>query len=422
MAAYEPHIDSDLDGVILATLCQAQRLSRADLMRQTGLSRPVLEARLARLCARGLLTEVGAGASTGGRRPRLVAFRSDAGYIVSVDLGQTSVDVAVTDLSARVLARVADVLDVCDGPVAVLDHIARLIEEVINAAGITQHDVQGLGIGIPGAVDIRGGRPVSAPDMPGWHDFPVRDYLGDRFGWRVFVDNDANVMALGESWAGLARRADTFLWVKLGTGIGCGIVCGGRLYRGADGCAGDIGHIPVGDEQVLCPCGRRGCLGQLAGGAALARQANEAARAGKSRYLAGLLAERDRLEATDLGAALAHRDPFAAQLVRRAGGSIGDVLAALVTFYNPSLIVVGGGLSNLGDLLLASIREAVYRRSTPLATRHLMIQPSALGAAAGAIGAAVLVLGELFKLSPALVSSGSAVASGEEVAAQVHRR
>ena len=255
---------------------------------------------------------------------------------------------------------------------------------------------------------------------------------GDRFGWRVFVDNDANIMALGERWSGLGRTADNFLWIKLGTGIGCGIFCNGRIYRGTDGCAGDIGHVAVGHEQILCTCGNTGCLGQLAGGEALARQIEEAARAGKSRYLATLLAQQGTLEATDLSVALAHRDPYAAQVVRRAGASIGDVLAGFVNFYNPSLIVVGGGLSNLGDLLLAAIREAVYRRSAPLATRHLSIQRSALGGPAGVIGASALVLGELFKLAPVASRATSCwpvvsdwmrrapVAHGEEVAAQAH--
>ncbi len=415
MAGYPPEIDADLDGLILATVRQAQRVSRTDLLRQTGLSRTVLEARLGRLRARGLLTEAATGTSTGGRRPRLVAFRKDAGFVVSVDLGLTSVDVAITDLGAHAVVHHAEPVDIRDGPVALLDHISTLIERVMAAGGVAASQIKGLGLGIPGAVAFRTGVPVSPPDMPGWHHFPIRDYLGERFGWPVFVDNDANLMALGERWAGLGRTVDTFLWIKLGTGIGCGIVCDGRLYRGADGCAGDIGHSAVGDEQVVCSCGNRGCLGQLAGGEALARHMEQAARAGASPYLAGILAQHGRLEARDLSGALAYRDPYAAQVVRAAGAAIGAALASLVNFYNPRLIVVGGGLAQLGDLLLAAIREAVYRRSAPLATRHLAIQQSSLGDTAGIIGASALVLGELYKLAPLTerrVSAGSARDTG----------
>jgi predicted NBD/HSP70 family sugar kinase len=204
----------------------------------------------------------------------------------------------------------------------------------------------------------------------------------------------------------LGRAVDDFLWVKLGTGIGCGIMCGGRIYRGEDGCSGDIGHIAVAGEDVVCPCGNTGCLGWVAGGAALARHMEQAAREGTSAYLARVLEQQGTLRGVDLREALGQGDPVAAQLVRRTGSYVGQVLAVLVNFYNPRLIVLGGGLANLGDLLLAAIREAIYGRSRPLATRHLAIQRSALGDTAGVVGAAALVLGELFR-APHRLSSRS---------------
>jgi len=418
MATYLPEVDSDLDGLILWTALQTQHVSRADLVQRTGLSRATLDARIIGLQNRGLLAETSTGPSTGGRRPRLVAFQKDAGFIVGVDLGLASVDVAVTDLSAGILLHTAHPVDVREGPNTILPLVQRLVEQVIAEASVDPQRIKGLGIGIPGPVETSTGLPISPPNMPGWHQFPIREYLQAAFGWRVFIDNDVNIMALGERWAGCGLAVDNFLWVKLGTGIGCGIICRGHIYRGADGCAGDIGHIAVGNEDVACMCGNTGCLGRLAGGQGLACDMEQAARTGASPYLAEVLAQKGTLTAVDLGEALLHDDPYPAQLVRRAGSYVGHALAGLVNFYNPSLIVIGGGLANLGDLLLASIREAIYRRSAPLATRHLAIQRSALGDEAGVVGAAALVLGEFFKRTPLADGVRVPVGSREEITPQ----
>ena len=216
----------------------------------------------------------------------------------------------------------------------------------------------------------------------------------------MFVDNDVNIMAVGEQWAGLGRSHENFIFIKVGTGIGCGIICRGEIYRGADGSAGDIGHIEITAEPVVCRCGNTGCLEAVAGGAALARAAQEAALEGRSSYLSKTFAEKGTLSVADVGLLLARGDPFAVDLVRSAGGAVGHALAGMVNFFNPSLVVIGGGVAKLGDIFLASIRETVYRRSLPLATRHILIQQSELGDSAGVIGAAAMVLAERFQLRP----------------------
>ena len=232
--------------------------------------------------------------------------------------------------------------------------------------------------------------------MPGWDGYSVRERFAAR-GVPVWVDNDVNVMALGELTAGCGRGVDDFVFVKIGTGIGAGIVVGGRIHRGAKGSAGDVGHIHVqAGREVICRCGMSGCLEALAGGAALARDAEAAALEGRSAILRALLEEKGYLDAADVAAASKHGDPVSVELITEAGRLIGQMLTGIVNFFNPSLIVIGGGVAGAGDLLLATIRQAIYRRSLPLATRDLVVRRSALDDRAGVIGAATMAANELF--------------------------
>ena len=406
IASYEPAIESEEEAWVASVVRQAGKLSRAELARRTGLNRGALGARLKSLQDKRLVEDVGPRASSGGRPPALVRFGKDSAYLAAVDLGATSVDVAIVNLNLEVLVHRTRDCDVTAGPAVVMPLVKELLNEAVAESLVLPTDIKAVGMGIPGPVEFKTARPVSPPIMPGWDLFPVRDYLEAEFGWPVFVDNDVNIMALGERWAGLGRAADNFIFVKIGSGIGCGIICRGQIYRGADGSAGDIGHIEVTADPVVCRCGNTGCLEALAGGAALARATEEASLEGRSKYLARILAEKGSLTAADLGTALRRGDPVAVELVRMAGANIGHVLASLVNFFNPSLIVIGGGVANLGDILLASIRETVYRRSLPLSTRHILIQQSELGDKAGVIGAAAMLLEELYRLRSAGSSTG----------------
>jgi predicted NBD/HSP70 family sugar kinase len=233
---------------------------------------------------------------------------------------------------------------------------------------------------------------VSPTIMPGWDRHPVREMLTREHGCPAVVDNDVNIMAIGERHGGVARSVDDFLFVKVGTGIGCGIHLGGDVYRGVDGCAGDIGHIQVEAHGPMCACGNVGCLEALFGGAALARDAMAAARSGASPALADrlALAPAGAVTARDVAEGAAEGDVTCIRLIRDGGRRVGGVLASLVSFANPSMIVIGGGLAQLGHILLAEIRSVVYRRSLPLATGNLPVVLSELGGRAGVTGAAVL--------------------------------
>jgi predicted NBD/HSP70 family sugar kinase len=240
--------------------------------------------------------------------------------------------------------------------------------------------VRAIGIGVPGPVEFSTGRPFHPPLMPGWHDFPVPSAFA-RYDCPVFVDNDVNVMALGEIGVAGPEAQENVLVVKVGTGIGCGIVVAGRIYRGAQGSAGDIGHIAVAPphgQNVLCRCGNDNCLEAFAGGAAIVRDA----------VAAGLPVETTR----DVAERAARGEPEALELVRTAGRSIGTVLASLVNFFNPHRIVMTGGVAQAGAPLLAGIREAVYGRSLPLAARSLDIRVSDAPELSGRLGAALMAI------------------------------
>jgi glucokinase-like ROK family protein len=368
--------------------------SRAELGDVVRLSRSKLAVELDRLIELGMVEAAGLAASRGGRRSGIVRLSSRLRF-AGIDIGATSVDVAVTNGEMEVLGHLAESCDVRQGPDAVLQHALDLLGK-LRAQGLAP-EIHGVGIGVPGPVSFREGRPVVPPIMPGWDRFPVREVISQELGCPVLVDNDVNIMALGELHAGPARSVDDFLLVKIGTGIGCGIVVGSQIYRGVSGSAGDIGHIRVDDGGPTCACGNRGCLEAFFGGAALGRDALAAARAGDSAFLAERLEQAGQVTAADVATAAQAGDPVAVEMIREGGRWVGQVLAGLVSFFNPGLVIIAGEVAGgLGHTLLAEIRSVVYRRSAPLATGNLPIVLSELGSTAGVIGGARLISDQVF--------------------------
>jgi len=389
--------ESQMQARLLAQLRDEGPLSKAQLADRLQVSRTTIGAEVARLGELGLAIEAGPAASRGGRRSTLVDLSPDIRF-AGISIGATGLSVGVTDGRLTTLAVKHRDCDIKDGPEKVLALGLQVLREAMAEAGVER--LSGAGVGVPGPVDFHRGVSVSPPIMPGWDGYPVRDAVSRELGCPVVLDNDVNVLAVGEQHAGVARNARDFLFVKIGTGIGCGIVVDGELYRGVDGCAGDIGHIRVDDFGPTCACGNTGCLEAFAGGAALARDATAAARSGRSEALAALLAEKGELTAADISAAVGQGDPVAVQLIRDSGRRVGQVLASLVSFFNPGLIVIGGGVTALGHSLLAEIRGVTYRRSLPLATGSLPIVLSELGAEGGVIGAARLISGAVYSSDP----------------------
>jgi glucokinase-like ROK family protein len=365
-------------------------VARSEMTDALGVSRSKISQEVGRLLETGLLVEDGLAESEGGRRSTLLRIPRSAGLIAAVDLGATSIDVAVSTLGSELVAHRGERADVREGPKAVLGRVKKLLTELLEEQGARRRDVRAIGVGVPGPVEQASGLLRSPPIMPGWDRFPIRDAFAGAYAAPVFVDNDVNVMALGEHWGGVGKGLDNMLFVKIGTGIGGGVIADGRLYRGTQGCAGDIGHICVDPEGPVCSCGNRGCLEAMAAAPAIALKAERCARDGLSPNLSGVLEERGKLSAKDVGEAASVGDYHALEIIREAGRLVGRVLATLVSTLNPSLIVIGGGVANIGHSLLAEIRSTVYRRSLPLATRNLPIVLSELDETAGVVGASVL--------------------------------
>jgi glucokinase len=309
--------------------------------------------------------------------------------VLAVDVGATHVIIAVTDLGGNILTERRLAQDVADGPEAVLGRIVAEATSLLTETGRAPGDLAGIGIGLPGPVEHATGMPVKPPIMPGWDGFDVVRYVQRSLPVPVLVDNDVNIMALGERTAHWPEH-DNFLFIKVATGIGAGIISSGELQRGANGTAGDLGHVrvPRGDE-VLCRCGNYGCLEALASGPAVAH----------SLAAQGLKAE----NGGDVLRLVAAGNLPAIQALRQAGRDVGDVLATVVNLLNPSVIVIGGSLGQAGEHLMAGVREVVYRRSLPLATTHLRIGLSMAGDQAAVLGASQMVTQHV--LSPAVIEA-----------------
>jgi glucokinase-like ROK family protein len=396
---------------VLGLIRTGHATTRPQLAQRSGLGRTAVAQRVSELIEAGVVIDDSLGPSTGGRAPRQLRFNESAGRILAAEFGATTVTVCTADLAGHIIAERQAPNDIASGPDDGLGLVETLFDEML-ADERDAPQVWGVGISLPGPVEFARGRPISPPIMPGWDDYGVRERLTGRYGVPAWVDNDVNVMALGELRAGHARGARDFVCVKIGTGIGAGLVSGGLLHRGAQGCAGDVGHVAVVDDgNVVCRCGNTGCLEALAGGAALARDGQLLAATGRSAYLSEIVHSGRAVSASDVSAAARHGDPGAVELLNRSGRLVGNMLATVVNFYNPSLILIGGSVTSAGDLLLAAMREAVYRRSLPLATRDLRIAYTALGERAGLVGATCMVIDELFSREslPVWLRSGSPV-------------
>ncbi len=362
---------------MLRLIREGTAVTRAEMTRHTGLARSTVAARVERLLTNDLVYEVGGSAPTGGRPATVLAFNPGAGVVLAADLGAARPRLAVTDLAGVIHSQDTLNLSLSDGPEEVLRCVDEGFLELLDHAGRQLADVRGIGVGVPGPVSSVHGTVAAATLMPGWDGFPVRDWFAERYDVPAFVDRDASLMALGEyrnAWA----HSDQLLYVKLDAGIGCGVVVDGEIHRGANGAAGDIGHVRVTrDTQIDCPCGNVGCLEVVAGGLALAAQLSAAGFPATSCGDVVALARAGNREAL--------------RAVRDAGRHVGDVLASIMNFFNPAAIVIGGELAQMHQQLFAGLHETIFCRSMPLAIDEVRLVTSRLGDLACVIGAATFV-------------------------------
>jgi predicted NBD/HSP70 family sugar kinase len=381
---------------ILQMIAEGRARSRTEISRVSGLARSTVTQRVNALLARNLVIEEVMVETSGGRPPVGLRLNRRAGALLAADIGATHLRVAVADLSAEVMAEHASAIAVADGPDVVLPQVTAIMSELIEECGMSKADVRGIGVGVPGPVQYRTGTVIRPPIMPGWDGVEIPRYFANTFSAPVLVDNDVNLMAIGECQA-RGSEGQVLLFIYIGCGIGCGVVDNGRVLRGADGAAGDIGHIRLPDAEAVCDCGNVGCVEAVASGRALARELSAA----------GLPARTSE----DVVALAQSGNPIAMRALRVAASRVGSVVATLVNCYNPSIIVIGGPLSPLGYDLLAGIRSVVYQRATALATRALTIEASQLDEKVGVIGALLLARRHVFAAQglQALMATGDGV-------------
>jgi predicted NBD/HSP70 family sugar kinase len=358
--------------------------SRVELARRTGLSRTTVSALVDELRRAGVVEEHVAADDerprTTGRPPILLSLVPGAACAVGLDFGHQHIRVAVCDLSGEPVVDDWSPAEVDHAPTESLDLAQELVSAALRDAGVDQERLVGVGMGIAAPVDKRTGELRAEGILPGWHGIRPAAEMERRLGVRVQLANDANVGALGEKVFGAGRGVDDLVYVRLSAGIGAGLVVDGRLYQGAHGVAGEIGHVPIDDHGLICRCGNRGCLETIASPVAVASLLERST--GMPVSVPRLF---ELLRAEDRGATRAVSD---------AGDAVGRALAALVNLLNPELVLVGGDLAAAGAVVVDPIRAAIHRYSVAVAAAGVRVELGTLGDRAEVLGAAALILAQ----------------------------
>lgn len=371
--------------------------TRPDIGRLTGLGRGVVSQRVDQAIDNGFLEDAEFGPSSGGRAPRNLRFRAEQGKIVICALGALHIHVGVTDLAGTILDDTHKSWNIAEGPQKTLDAALTMAKKLLRR---NRHsgDVWSVVVGLPGPVDFATGQPVAPPIMPGWNGFDVRGHVQQHFPVPVWVDNDVNLLALSERSRRNPHDVD-LIFCKIGTGLGAGLLSRGRLHRGANGAAGDIGHVRVLGADDVCRCGKIGCLEAVAGGWALVRDAEKAIGEGATGALSYFVEHGEPLDPERIAIAASHGDALAISLIQRSARAAGESIATMVNMFNPAIIVIGGAIASAGEVYLAEVRQRVYELSLPLATRDLSIVNSVNDITEPIRGGAQLAIEQLFEIT-----------------------
>lgn len=382
--------------VVLDIIRRHSPVSRAEVKRATGLNFTTVTNAVNDLVGAGLVREVGLGDSNGGRRPVLLTLNPGGRYVIGCELQSTSLVVALFDLTGRMIACRAEAKSPSATPREVVARIASCARTILAEGNVAAERVEGVGVAAPGPLDTQTGVLHLPPNLPGWRDVPLRRLLQDALGFPVTVEKDGNAAALGEVWFGAAQGVRNLVFIIVDAGIGAGIICAGRLYRGRQDGAGEIGHTTLDLDGPRCSCGNYGCFEALASGFTLSRKAGEAIRRGARTILAASGGDGGVELATILAAARSG-DKLALDLLDECGRLVGIAVANVVNMYNPEVIVLGGRLAREDLPVLARAQELGRSRAFPVLAERVRIVPSALGERFLVAGAAALILAQLFR-------------------------
>ncbi|QPC84067.1 ROK family protein [Phototrophicus methaneseepsis] len=386
---------------IIEKVMEAGPISRNDLTKLMGVSRSTVTKAVVNLCEQGLLVEQEYEESSGGRRPVLVDINPDFGTVIGIDMGITRLNLCVANFRGDILASKQMPITINDvSPERFLDSVNDEVVSLLHEAGATTESVRAIGFGVPAPVDEVTERVASPTKLSGWESFDIREYLRTYYPQATIrIENDVNLMALGEHKIGAGQGHDNLVVIKIGTGIGAGIICNGKIFRGSNGISGSIGHISIDRDGPICYCGNVGCLEKYAAGPAIVERAMAAINKGESDILADMLAAGDgRLTTEDIGMAASQGDPIANAIIVDSAREIGRILAVIVGFFNPSLVVLAGGVSQVGPQFVVAVHRTILEYSLPLSSQHLTVHKSEVTNQAGMAGAVLLALESVFIL------------------------
>ena len=367
------------------------QISRAEISRQLNLSRSTVTEIIKELLPTGLVAEVGNGESSGGRKPILLQFQDDAKVILGIDIGATHVSVAMTNLRGKLLLWKEKEYPVREDPEGTYKVIDQLCNECFSSVKHGYEMLLSIGVAVPSPVDPIRPEYLSETIIPSWHGKSGLERLREKYHVPVYLDNDANLGALAEHWWGAGKNVNDLIFIKISSGVGAGYIFGGKLYRGSKGIAGEMSHMPIDPNGRLCGCGLRGCLATVISAWALKERIETL-----SNLYPGSPLLNGSPSILDIENAALDNDPLAIQIVSEATTFLTNAITSLVNLLNPDMIIIGGSLSRLGELVVNPIQKKIDASALVSNVSKTKLVTSALGSKGIAIGAATLAIEQAF--------------------------
>jgi len=379
-------------------------ISRADISKITKLTRSTVSSIVDYLIKKDLIKEIGLTSSGVGRRAILLKLNSKAYYSIGVDLGTLHTTITIIDLLGRIEKRIEYPTNCQLEKDKILEKLKANIYNIIKNSGIKREKIAGIGIAAPGLIDKKGTMLIT-PNF-GWRDTPLREILKKKFHIPVFVDNNVNAMALAESEFGEGQGVKNFVFINVGMGIGSGVVINGELFHGESNCTGEIGHTTVDYNGPKCSCGNNGCLEVMASGPAIAKRAIKAIKEGEKSLISKLVNyDFNQISAEIVATAANQGDKLGRSIMEETGEYLGTGVANIINLFNPKLVIIGGGVTQAGDLIFKPLKRIAQKRAFSVSAEVAKIIPVSLGKDCTVIGAAALVLKEIFKITRVITSS-----------------
>jgi glucokinase-like ROK family protein len=352
-----------------------------------GLTRAAVSLIVNDLLESKVVQEADSRSAPSGRPPIVLEINPNCGLVGAIDMGASHMSIAVADFTARIHKESEYPFDIKNGPMVCIEQADINLQKMLSELGLSISELSAIGVGVPGPVVREAGMVVAPPIMPGWDRFPIRETLEKLWGCPITLNNDAELGALGEWAYGAGRGEKNIAYIKVGSGVGAGLILNQQIYGGTTGAAGEIGHLTIDEDGPLCNCGNHGCLEAYAGGQAIAQQGRSLAKSGKRTLLSDIPIE--KITAYEVAEAASRGDLGAQEILRKAGTSIGTAIAGLINLFNPSVVIVGGGVAQVGDILTTPIRQAVRERAMRASEQSVRITTGTLGRRSLLIGATV---------------------------------